>query len=81
MASEIDADASRSVKGRWSDRNGLLQICAAAERRSWALTATLLILDEAFGAGGSISTTADHHAIGTARSPHGDVSCWTEPWM
>jgi transposase len=68
MAGEIDMDAIGSTTGRRSARNGRVQIVARmSDRRSWTLAEKLAILDEAFGAGGSVSKTAERHALGTGQ--------------
>jgi len=68
MAGEIDVGAIGSTTDRRSARNGRVQIVARmSDRRSWTLAEKLAILDEAFGAGGSVSKTAERHALATGR--------------
>ena len=68
MADEIDGDASGPTTGRRSGHSGRVQVIARmSSRRSWSQDEKLAILDEAFGAGGSVSRTAGHHAIGTGQ--------------
>jgi hypothetical protein len=64
MASEIDIDTISSTTSRRSDRNGRVQVIARmSDRRAWTLKDELAILDEAFGAGGSVSKTAERHGL------------------
>jgi transposase len=64
MASEIDIDTISSTTSRRSDRNGRVQVIARmSDRRAWTLKDKLAILDEAFGAGGSVSKTAERHGL------------------
>lgn len=68
MADEIDGDASGPTTGRGSGHSGRVQVIARmSSRRSWSTDEKLAILEEAFCAGGSVSRTADHHAIGTGQ--------------
>lgn len=68
MADEIDGDASGPTTDRRSGHSGRVQVIARmSSRRSWSTDEKLAILEEAFGAGGSVSRTADHHAIGTGQ--------------
>ena len=68
MADEIDGNASGPTTDRRSSHGGRVQVIARmSSRRSWSTDEKLAILAEAFGAGGSVSRTADHHAIGTGQ--------------
>jgi transposase len=68
MAREIDMDAIGSTTSRMSDRHGRVQVIARmSDRRAWTLKDKLAVLDEAFGAGGSVSKTAERHALGTGQ--------------
>lgn len=68
MADEIDGDVTTPTTDRRSGHSGRVQVIArTSSRRSWSTDEKLAILEEAFGAGGSVSRTADHHAIGTGQ--------------
>lgn len=68
MADEIDGDASGPTTDHRSGHGGRVQVIARmSSRRTWSTDEKLAILDEAFGAGGAVSRTADHHAIGTGQ--------------
>lgn len=68
MADKIDGDASGPTTDRRSSHSSRVQVIARmSSRRSWSTDEKLAILDDAFGAGGSVSRTADHHSTGTGQ--------------